>query len=938
MTIHDFASYYKEVHGYEPFPWQVRLAETVYASRRWPGTISLPTSSGKTSLIDIAVFLLALEADIDACDRAAALRTFFVIDRRVVVDEAAEHARGIASALEAARTPTVSAVAQRLKRFGTEVPLRVTALRGGVYRDQTWADAPNQPLICVSTVDQIGSRLLFRGYGLSESQRPVHAGLTGTDSLIILDEAHLSTPFVETVEAVRQFQSRAQRTVVPRLKLVEMSATPNSTGDAFVPDSNDFANLELGKRWSASKLAEILEPASFENDAAKLAQQFMKIPNVRVVGIVVNRIASARAIFMQLPKASSVLLIGRIRPYDRDQLMAKWLPRIQAGRDRASEEPIYVVATQTIEVGANLDFDALITEAAPIDALQQRFGRLDRLGFRGKTSAAIMLRKGTLDGKDPIYGSALDATWRWLNSVAATEDGRRKVEFGILALREKLKSTNSDALRGERQSAPLMFPVHIDTWVQTNPTPDPDPDIAPFLHGADALDSSDVQVVWRADINPGNEDEWEEIIAAAPPVTRETLSVPIGAARRWLEESDPPAVADLEGVRSESDKPGKKLRRCLAWNGPDRIEWDRLYPGATILVPSVYGGCDEDGRWHPESTDPVPDIGDLCTAEAAQQGLRKARLRVHPDVLRPENADEFKARLEVIQKATEAGEDSKELRSELLDWLVEFSQAARDQRSMLADARVAPYPSGSSFVLLSRKQLKKPPGSLWAGLKEMRIEETDEGDSSSLTERFTLVAHTNGVREIARIFAKGIRLSAELIEDLELTAQLHDLGKCDGRFQAFLAGVKVASESELLAKSPGGGVITPKTLKERQKRSGYPKGARHEFSSVALVSQSSALDCAHDRDLVIHLIGTHHGFGRPFVPVWNDPDAPELSIRYNGLMLSANAAPRLHQLDSGWVDRFWSLNERYGAWGLAYLEAIVRRADCVQSRREQEEL
>ena len=110
MTIHDFASYYKEVHGYEPFPWQVRLAKKVYASREWPETISLPTSSGKTSLIDIAVFLLALEADIDACKRVAALRTFFVIDRRVVVDEAAEHARGRLPRAARSSTQTLDAL------------------------------------------------------------------------------------------------------------------------------------------------------------------------------------------------------------------------------------------------------------------------------------------------------------------------------------------------------------------------------------------------------------------------------------------------------------------------------------------------------------------------------------------------------------------------------------------------------------------------------------------------------------------------------------------------------------------------------------------------------------------------------------------------------------------------------------------------------------
>jgi len=199
------------------------------------------------------------------------------------------------------------------------------------------------------------------------------------------------------------------------------------------------------------------------------------------------------------------------------------------------------------------------------------------------------------------------------------------------------------------------------------------------------------------------------------------------------------------------------------------------------------------------------------------------------------------------------------------------------------------------------------------------------------------VAHTIGVRKVAKIFAGGIRLNAKLMEDLDLAAELHDLGKCDSRFQALLTGMKVSSEQHLLAKSPdrdlGGDV-----LKERRKWSGYPEGARHEFVSVALVERSPVLDSAHDRDLVIHLIGTHHGYGRAFAPIWSDPEDPEISVANNGRVLSTKAAPHLHQIDSGWVDRFWLLNARYGVWGLAFLEAVIRRADCVQSRREQEGL
>ena len=111
--------------------------------------------------------------------------------------------------------------------------------------------------------------------------------------------------------------------------------------------------------------------------------------------------ATARQVFEKLrktvesePECDAILLTGRIRPYDRDRLLEQWLLRIKAGRETEPDRPLFVVATQTVEVGANLDFDALVTEAAPLDALRQRFGRLDRLGACPRISTSGSLNPG----------------------------------------------------------------------------------------------------------------------------------------------------------------------------------------------------------------------------------------------------------------------------------------------------------------------------------------------------------------------------------------------------------------------------------------------------------------------------------------------------------------------------------------------------------------
>ena len=73
-------------------------------------------------------------------------------------------------------------------------------LRGQLADNREWSRDPSRPAIIIGTVDLIGSALLFSGYRSSYKRRPLEAGLLGQDSLLVLDEAHLSKPFEKLVQ------------------------------------------------------------------------------------------------------------------------------------------------------------------------------------------------------------------------------------------------------------------------------------------------------------------------------------------------------------------------------------------------------------------------------------------------------------------------------------------------------------------------------------------------------------------------------------------------------------------------------------------------------------------------------------------------------------------------------------------------------------------
>ena len=911
LTGADFPAYFHGVHGYEPFPWQTRLTEQVLETGKWPKVIDLPTGSGKTAALDTAVFSLAARPD------AFPRRVVFVIDRRIIVDQVYERAKRIKDRLTGARGGILDEVRTRLADItdGDTEPIGAAALRGGVPIDNEWAHRPDQPWVMVSTVDQFGSRLLFRGYGVSKSMRPIHAGLAGNDCLVILDEVHLSRPFAETVQAVSGLDNGP---LPRRFQVVEMSATPSDgAAEPFRLISSDLeSSAVLKQRVTASKHCS-LAPIAGRSAEEAIPKNVLKIlkkelpAEARSVGVIVNRVRTARETHRTLQEAGfqTHLVTGRMRPLDRVRILEQIAGAVDPDRaDTGAAEPTVVVATRAIEVGADFSFDALITECAPVDSLKQRFGRLDRRGAyphrAGQPAKAWVLGvKSDLKSKkpDPVYGEALKETWKHLDS-----------RFGTGAFDIGPSSPDLDGFPPETgapsRNAPLLLNTHMEAWTQTRPEPIVQPPLDPFLHGLGQYNNTDISLVWRRDRS-------HEVLTLVPPRPAEYLPTPINAARAWLTQPEdkraeiPVADVDTSEEARETGPASDTYRGALRWRGfaeaPEPITNDNsLRPGDIVLVDPSLGGL-TNGTWDPSSTDEVEDLGD----EAQGSYRQRYTLRLDP-LIYPE-----------IPNLTASEDSENTTRNLITSWLEEKIQEDSPLDGWLLE---------TCNILSNGFELHEPdtyPIIRGRSIDSSSFDGSDEV-SSYTGAKIELETHLKGVGRKAAAFSERLGLDKAFQNDLYLAGRLHDLGKVDERFQLQLVGgdqVEMAMLEEPLAKS----------LPGIRKVYHYPKGMRHEVASTALaLSNPAVLASANDPDLVLHLIATHHGFGRPLPPIISDTEPRTLRYSVEDHDLEANSNLVDGPLALEMAERFWYLTEKYGYHGLAWLEAILRLADHRQSEEE----
>ncbi|MGH3824854.1 MAG: type I-G CRISPR-associated helicase/endonuclease Cas3g [Pseudonocardiaceae bacterium] len=973
LTANRFDEFLTAVHEDKKrtaFPWQQQLLEDVLDRRKeeapWPTAIDAPTGLGKTSVLDVAVFAAAAGLPLR--------RVFFVVDRRIVVDEAYDHAERLRDRVTPEAAGILGEVGKQLANLTGGAPgpaIRATRMRGGITWDWRWMDRPDRFGIVVGTVDQVGSRLLFRGYGLSHRLAPIDAALAGADSVLFVDEAHLAKPMIDTIDAAQQLDQPEQRVCRP-VSVVRLSATQRFGGSRTLPFDVDahLAHDEAARRLRAAKILHTVattEKASAGVLAAS-ALAATQLNSDALVGVVANTVAKARAVFDQVRIAdgvSAVLLTGRQRPWDRDRLIKECSARITVGwRDGKHRQPTVVVATQCIEVGANLDLDVLVTESAPWDSLVQRLGRVNRVGA-APVMARVLVVHAEGANADPVYGEPRTATWDWLiglvppntwktERAAATGfaelSGLPGLDVSPLALRGLQPPAKANSKPGQ---APILFPQHLEGWVRTGPVPIPDAPVAPFLHGFDNRRPA-VRLIWRADLmEPEPEGEvdvsaWIEAATAIPPRAEEELELPLAAVRSWLRRQPPIPVADDElpvagedGSRRTEPQFERLAVRLDRRNEEPEIVLPRdLRPDDRIVVPATYGGLDKFG-WAPTSTAAAIDIADVVARR--RPVIRLNRVTLLP-IVRYVLGEDHKQQIEALLGALDEEIPHEEAIADLPkdvpakppgegDPLAAILfELAKAVTPLLGEERAIPR-----RLTARSRPADRPAARLLLTAASGRRASDSTAAGSSLSERPVLLAtHHEEVGALAADFAEGLKLPEKLVNSLRQAAAWHDLGKLDPRFQTILfSGMKSYADAAILTDEPraksGIDPADRRAWQAARSASGYPKNGRHEALSAALVRHRLAHTdtTSLDAELVEHLVAAHHGHSRPLLPPVADDHRPhEVRVPDWGLTVPL---PDDYGIDWTGPRRFRRLCERYGIWGLALLEAIVRLADIACS-------
>ena len=534
----DFDAAFTFLTGNAPFPWQRALYHEWFTADRTdniPASCNLPTGLGKTSVI--AIWLIALAYHQKKIPR----RLVYVVNRRTVVDQTTDEVVKLRERLQAAdandAVKSIRALLETMCALPLEpkdAPLAISTLRGQFADNREWSADPCRPAVICGTVDMIGSRLLFSGYGVGFKGKPLHAGFLGQDALLVHDEAHLEPAFQELLIAIRDEQHCKERTELPwpKLRLMELSATSRGSG-AAAPEKRDIFQLtpaeenapnsipnppeepihHVWMRLTAKKGLK-LHPTERDDVATQVARLALGWKSSeKAILLFVRTIEDVKSVRQVLTdsktgvKADQVqILTGTLRGLERDDLATKdpvFARFVPSPKTAPKDGTVCLICTSAGEVGVDMSADHLSCDLTTFDSMAQRLGRINRRG--GGTAEVDVVFETDPDPKkkDDDFEKARWNTKLLLERLRKCDWNADRHDASPLGLRA-LELTD-DERKGAFAPEPLILPatdILFDSWALTTvrgPLPGRPP-VEPYLHGVNKLEPPQTLVAWREEV------------------------------------------------------------------------------------------------------------------------------------------------------------------------------------------------------------------------------------------------------------------------------------------------------------------------------------------------------------------------------------------------------------------------------------------------------
>jgi len=857
-----FDGLFAALTGHQPFPWQEKLF-CEFLQKQFRKTCDVPTGLGKTSVM--AIWLLGLahhrrNHSLEGYPR----RLVYIVNRRTVVDQATREAKRIRLAI--GNEPILADIAVVLRSLVTrdsDTAFAISTLRGQFADNAEWRDDPARPAIIVGTVDMIGSRLLFAGYGRGFKTRPLHAGFLGQDSILIHDEAHLEPAFQELLTTIECEQQRCGDFLPVRV--MALTATPRTGGNSESPvlTDEDRKHPMVSKRLAAKKGISFfhVEEKAVADEAVRRALDYRETRRAVIVFLRKLDDVETAARKLRTEKLKVLELTGTIRGLERDEMVETnpIFARFMHGSDAAPEPgTVYLICTSAGEVGVDMSADHMVGDLNPFDSMAQRLGRVNRFGDGDARVDLVYAEPG--EDRKPL-DEVLVRTLSLLKRLPMREDKRRDASpaaLGSLPLSER-----QDAFTPGPQILPATD-ILFDAWALTsvrNKLPGR-PAVAEWLHGIAEWEPPETYVAWRTEVALLR---TEELLAKYKP--------------RDLLEDYPLKPHEL--LRDRSDRIFKRLCELATRNDQSPVwiasDFDpvevttlgrlaqekdaRVISNRTVLLPPSIGGLTEsgmlDGRAALDETLRY-DVADLWNYD--KDNPRRARR--WDDDPRPGGMRLVRT-IDLRPEADEGGDEEANAVPRYWRWYV-------------------------------------------------RPHSADDDGSLNAIHRQELTPHLQSTASFAAAMVERLGTRDPEAVAVRLAAGWHDLGKHRRVWQHSIYNFDYPDP--VLAKS--GGKMRPELL----------TGYRHEFGSLMDLSfgdQHRSEFCAlapEVQDLVLHLIAAHHGRARPHFP---DDEVFDPNHTETNAWTIAIETPR----------RFARLQRKYGRWGLAYLESLVRAADVLASQQ-----